>query len=407
MKKLIFILTLGLILINTGCASKTVEKEQETVSAPVENTFEKKSSLSNLAQNFNFKVGACIANDTIGNTKYTDMITADFNTITACNEFKAYSLLNQAQSQAQNKPVMNYKMADRIANFAQLNNIGVRGHVLVWDAYMCDWFFREGFTRDGNFVTKQEAEQRLSYYISEVISHFENNFPGVVYCWDVVNEAVADGINEAIPGNPYGIRKTRSGTSNIFNDIIGEDYVLFAFKCAKETITSLNADIKLFYNDYNTFYPGKRDNIIKLIKHLNESEKLCDGIGMQGYIGGYGQQSGCMNPNDLNLIKQAIILYSNLGIEVQMTEVAVRNYDNSEMSVLSHAKFYGNLFKVLKDTKIQGANFTAITIWGLCDNPFMDKNDYSYKMNGPFCGLFSKYFVPKTAYEEVYKVLSE
>ena len=126
---------------------------------------------------------------------------------------------------------------------------------------------------------------------------------------------------------------------------------------------------------------------------------------MQGYIGGYGQQNGCMNGNDLNLIKTAIKMYSDLGIEVQLTEVAVRNYDLSQMD--KHGRFYGNLIRAIISACNEGANFTGLTIWGICDNPSLPKTDYSYKMNGPYCGLFDKDLNPKKAYKEVYKVLAE
>lgn len=397
MKKIIYALSVVAAVFLVSCATKE-NKNQEL-------PFEKQYSLAQLAEKYDFKVGTCIAYDTVGNKNYVEMVKGDFNTITACNEFKAYSLLNQSASQSQNKPVMNYKTADRIASFAQTNGIGIRGHVLVWDAYMSDWFFREEFRRDGEFVSKEVMEDRLKYYITDVVTHFETNFPGVVYCWDVVNEAVADGAGEQIPGNPYHLRKTRGGTTNIFNEVMGEDYVLYAFQCAREVVDSLGADIKLFYNDYNTFYPDKRDAICRLIQHLNEKEKLCDGVGMQGYIGGYGQQNGCMNPGDLSLIKQAIKKYSDLGVEVQLTEVAVRNYNGDEDVMARHAKFYGDLYRTIIDAKKDGANFTGITMWGICDNPIMDKNDYSYKMNGPYCGLFTKYFQMKDSYKEVYKAL--
>ena len=385
----------------TGCASKESKKASSNAEIP----FEKSASLASLAEKYNFKVGACIAYDTVANKNYTEMIKGDFNTITACNEFKAYSLLNQTASQTQNRPVMNYKMADKIASFAQANGIGIRGHVLVWDAYMSDWFFRENFARDGAFVGKEVMEERLKYYIKEVITHFETNFPGVVYCWDVVNEAVADGANEQVPGNPYHLRKTRGGSSNIFYEIMGEDYVWYAFKCARDVVNELGCDVKLFYNDYNTFYPDKRDAITRLVQFLNKEERLCDGVGMQGYIGGYGQQNGCMNPGDLTLIKQAINQYSRLGVEVQLTEVAVRNYNGDEAVMKRHAEFYGELFRSLIGVVNSGANFTGITIWGICDNPIMDRSDYSYKQNGPYCGLFTKYFQPKDSYKEVYRVL--
>ncbi len=386
----------------TGCSSTKKSTEEQK-----SENFEKEYALYQLAEAYGFKVGANISYSLAGDGKYLNLLKGDFNTITASNEFKAYSLLKQSASQEQNKPVMSYKAADTIARFAQNNNIGIRGHVLVWDAYMPDWFFRQGFTRDGDFVDSDTMKERLRYYITEVITHFETEFPGLVYCWDVVNEAVADGSGEWIQGNPYHLRKTRGGVSNIFNDVIGEDYVKFAFKCARDAVNQVNPDIKLFYNDYNTFYPEKRNAIVNLVKYLNQEERLCDGVGMQGYVGGYGSQNGCMNPGDLVLIKDAIKTYSSLGVEVQLTELAVRNYENDEATMQKHAQFYGKLFQVLIDSKKEGQNFTAITIWGLCDNPFMDKSDYSYKMNGPFCGLFNKYYAIKDSYKEVYKTLEK
>ncbi len=386
----------------TGCSSTKKSTEEQK-----SENFEKEYALYQLAEAYGFKVGANISYSLAGDGKYLNLLKGDFNTITASNEFKAYSLLKQSASQEQNKPVMSYKAADTIARFAQNNNIGIRGHVLVWDAYMPDWFFRQGFTRDGDFVDSATMKERLRYYITEVITHFETEFPGLVYCWDVVNEAVADGSGEWIQGNPYHLRKTRGGVSNIFNDVIGEDYVKFAFKCARDAVNQVNPDIKLFYNDYNTFYPEKRNAIVNLVKYLNQEERLCDGVGMQGYIGGYGSQNGCMNPGDLVLIKDAIKTYSSLGVEVQLTELAVRNYESDEATMQKHAQFYGKLFQVLIDSKKEGQNFTAITIWGLCDNPFMDKSDYSYKMNGPFCGLFNKYYAIKDSYKEVYKTLEK
>ena len=165
-----------------------------------------------------FKIGAVISAQSVQNQNYTNMIKADFNSITASNEFKAYSLLNQSESQkSQNgMPVMYYAPADSIAKFAQQNKIGIRGHVLVWDAYMPVWFFTEGYKNDGAFVDSETMKKRLEYYIEEVVSHFETKFPGVVYCWDIVNEAVADGTNECKPEDSRRIRTSRGGAPNYF-----------------------------------------------------------------------------------------------------------------------------------------------------------------------------------------------
>ena len=48
-----------------------------------------------------------------------------------------------------------------------------------------------------------------------------------------------------------------------------------------------------------------------------------------------------------------------------------------------------------------------ITIWGICDNPSMPKNDYSYKMNGPYCGLFTKTYERKDAYYKALESIME
>ena len=398
----------------SGCSKKSESQAAQSQQSPFQSQFEvpaaqdtfvKEAKLCDLAQKYGFKVGACISYNQVTRSGYIKMLTEDFNTTTATNEFKAYSLLDQKKSIEAGKPVMNYAQADSIARLAQEKGIGIRGHVLVWDAYMTEWFFREGFKGDGMIVGKEEMQRRVQSYIEDVVTHFETEFPGVVYCWDVVNEAVADEVNERVADNDFHLRKSRGGSPNLFYGTMGEDYVKYAFKCARETINKVNPDIKLFYNDYNTFYEDKRDAIVRMIKYINNEEKLCDGLGMQGYIGGYGSQDGCMNPNDLALIKTAIKMYSDLGLEVQLTEVAVRNYEKDQIP--QHAKFYGQLFSTIISAVSEGANFTGITIWGISDNPGMSRTDYSYKMNGPYCGLFSEYYQPKDAYKEVYKVLAE
>ena len=421
MKKTVIVFAAVVLVCLCGCSKKEEQKQASPFSGQFslnlpkteaveeieeqEDDFVREAKLCELAQKYGFKVGACISYNLVNRSGYVKMLTDDFNTTTGTNEFKAYSLLDQKKSKEAGVPVMNYAPANAIARLAQENGIGIRGHVLVWDAYMTEWFFREGFKSDGKIVSQEEMEKRVKLYIEDVITHFETEFPGVVYCWDVVNEAVADEVNERVADNDYHLRKSRGGSPNLFYGTMGEDYVKYAFKCARETVNKVNPEIKLFYNDYNTFYEDKRDAIIRMINYINKDEKLCDGLGMQGYIGGYGQQAGCMNPNDLKLIKTAIKMYSELGLEVQLTEVAVRNYEKSQIS--NHAKFYGQLFRAIISACDEGANFTGITIWGITDNPGMPSSDYSYKMNGPYCGLFTEFYQPKEAFKEVYTVLAE
>ena len=404
MKKIITIAVIAITVLNlVSCKEKS-----KTVTTPLPVEAEKTQEttpLYELAAKHGFKIGTVINPYNLNKKSYTDMVKADFNSLTAGNEFKAYSLLNQGASQASENgmPAMNYTMADNIAKFAQENGIGVRGHVLVWDAYMPSWFFREGYTNDGAFVSSDNMKKRLQYYIEEVVAHFETNFPGVVNFWDVVNESVADVKNEAAAGYERMIRTKRGGTSNLFYDVIGPDYVELSFKYAREAVNKTNPAIKLFYNDYNTFYSPKKEAIGKLLQSINKNEKLCDGLGMQGYVGGYGQQNGCMNPNDIQLFGNAIKFYSDMGLEVQVTELALRNYEVEKAA--EHENFYADFFQMLVDANKNKQALTCVAIWGICDNPNMPKNDYSYKMNGPYCGLFNLDCTRKPEYFRVAKVL--
>ncbi len=330
---------------------------------------------------------------------------------------KAYSLLDQGLSRTSEDgmPRMNYTNADQMVAWAQENGIGVRGHVLVWDAYMTEWFFHEGYDVNKPIASREVMLQRMESYITQVVTHFEEKFPGVVYCWDVVNEAVGEAEGtEYEPDDERHVRTSRGGAINPFYEYVGSDYVEYAFLYARNVVDSLGADIKLFYNDYNTFRTGKCNAIIELTRSINSfakdengnARKLCDGVGMQGYIGGYGQQGGCMDANDLGLISKAIKAYAAEGLEVHLTEMAVRNFDAAKTE--AHAEFYVRLFKVFRAVNSGDVKpLTSVSVWGMCDNPTDTPSSYTYKMNGIYSGLLDENNQPKDVFWQIYDLLCE
>lgn len=373
------------------------------------------SSLNEAAKPYGFFMGGCMSYGHLRDKAYQALLTDHFGSITATNEMKAYSLLNHLPSRLSKDgmPVMDYSAADRMVAWAQENGLKVRGHVLVWDAYMTDWFFREDYHPQKGYADKETMRRRVAYYIRDVITHFETKFPGVVNCWDVVNEAVADNSAEWVEGDPRHLRKLRSGSSNLFLDHVGDDYVEYAFLCARDTVEELGADIRLFYNDYNAFYPEKSQAIENLVKSINSyatdasgaHRTLIDGVGMQGYVGGYGSQSGCMNPGDITRIKESILAYGALGCEVQLTEMALRNYEADKLD--KHADFYASLFRMLKTVNTaESAPFTGVTIWGLTDCNSLPRDNYSWKLNSPYGGLVDEAYAPKPAFAAVHGELT-
>ena len=401
MKRMLALLS-ALVLL-CACAPALAQEETEM------------DSLCDLTMAYGFKLGAPLSFNQIWDQNYLNFVKKHFNSITTTNEMKAYSLLDQRASKAakDGMPRMNYSQADQMVKWAQDNGIGVRGHVLVWDAYMSDWYFHEDFDPAKPIADVETIKARTEYYITEVVTHFEEKFPGVVYCWDVVNEAVADGPDEYAAGDPRHLRTMRSGSVNSFREYMGDDYVCWAFYYAKNAVEALGADIKLYYNDYNAYFPDKARAIRTLIDEVNffaqndygEFRQLCDGIGMQGYIGGYGVQEGCLVNSHIGMIKNEILNYAAMGLEVQITEMAVRNFELDQAE--KHAEFYANLFKMFKSLNTEDGNpLLAVSIWGITDSN-APKGNYVYNLNSPYGGLVDLKLNYKDAFYRVYEVMKQ
>ena len=81
-----------------------------------------------------------------------------------------------------------------------------------------------------------------------------------------------------------------------------------AFQYAHEA----DPDAELYYNDYNEWFPGKREAIVKLVKTLKERGLRIDGIGMQSHLG--------IETPSLEEYEKAIITYSDLGLKASIPE---------------------------------------------------------------------------------------
>ena len=363
------------------------------------------------AEPYGFRLGGAFGFWDMQNAVYMDFLDDHFNSLTCTNETKAYSLLDQnaCRRSEDGMPRMNFTNADKMIAWCREHGKGVRGHVLVWDAVMqYPWFFHEGYDEKKPFADPEVNRARLASYIDQVITHFEEKFPGVIYCWDVVNEAIGDSASDWRADDPRHIRIVRDGGPNFFQAYVGDDYVEYAFLCARNTVDRLGKDIRLFYNDYNMFMKEKRSAAVALAESIRaydpDGRPLIDGIGMQGYLGGYGVQEGCLEDHLISDVKETIALFSSMGLEVQITEMAVRNFDKSKAEL--HADFYGRLFSevFMQANSGESRPLTAVCIWGLVDAP-EGKQDYVYKMNSPYgCFLSTKYEI-KTCFDRVYHVL--
>jgi endo-1,4-beta-xylanase len=74
-------------------------------------------------------------------------------------------------------------------------------------------------------------------------------------------------------------------------------------------------DAELYYYDFNTWRPEKRDGIVRMVKMLKAAGIRIDGIGMQGHWG--------LDYPSTSDIEAAIDAYAALGVKVMITELDV------------------------------------------------------------------------------------
>ncbi|CAM3824859.1 endo-1,4-beta-xylanase [Mucilaginibacter galii] len=302
----------------------------------------------------------------------SSLITKEFGSITPENAMKMGPIHPEENR-------FYWRDADSIVAFAQRNHLKVRGHTLCWHAQAPGWMFKDSLGKD---VSKEVLLERLHKHINTVVSRYK----GKIYAWDVVNEAIAD--------DTTFLRKTK------WTQITGDEFISKAFEYAHE------ADPKavLFYNDYNTEQPAKREKIYKLLKGLLAKGVPVKGVGLQAHW-------SVNNPSREELEK-SIQMFSSLGLQVQFTELDISVYAGRQGGQLINGERpqekavftpemeqqqlekYKMVFDVFRKYR---KNITGVTFWNVSDRyTWLDGRG---RKNFPL--LFDTNLKPKKAYWEV------
>lgn len=215
------------------------------------------------------------------------LIVKEFNSITPENDMKMGPI-------HPSEKVYNWKNADAIVDFAVKHHIKIRGHNLCWHSQEAAWMFTGP---DGNPVTKELLLKRLKDHICAVAGRYK----GKIYAWDVVNETIDDSDDTT--------KIYRA--SNWFKICNGPDFIEAAFRYAHEA----DPGAKLYYNDYNSEKPVKREKIYKLLKKLVDDHVPIDGVGFQAHWK--------LNEPSPEELRKALDEVTGLGLKVQITELDI------------------------------------------------------------------------------------
>lgn len=319
-----------------------------------------------------FPIGVAVSPQVL-NGPTGSFIIKEFNSITPENAMKMGPIHPQ-----ENK--YNWTDADAIVNFATKNNIKVRGHNLCWHEQTPRWFFKDSL---GKPVTKEVLLRRLKDHITAVVSRYK----GKIYAWDVVNEAIDDDSTKFLRNSEW-------------YQICGEDFIAKAFEYAH----AADPQAKLYYNDYNTERPEKRDRVYKLLKKLVDAKVPIDGVGLQAHW-------SIFEPSEKDL-RATIKKFSSLGLKIQITEldISVYPWEKNRRSLKpgesdaftpeleqKQIQQYKMAFDVFRDYK---KVITGVTFWNLSDKyTWLDNYPVTGRKNYPL--LFDQNLQPKKAYWEV------
>ncbi len=299
-----------------------------------------------------FDIGTCAGGWIGSRDDYQEFVKAQFSIVTPENELKPDSVLDVAASQEKaaeddTAVAVHFDAVKPILDFASASGIKVHGHVLVWHNQTPEAFFHEGYQADAPLVSREVMLARLENYIAQVMAFMDENYPGVVVSWDVVNEAVDDATGQL--------------RDSMWLQVVGEDYLARAFELARKYAPE---GTLLYYNDYNTAYQPKQDGIVKLLEELMA----------EGSIDGYGFQmhNAAASPT-IEELTNAVERVAALGLRLRVSELDITVDANDEPSFTTQAQVYAGVMKLLS---AHAEQLEAVQFWGITDSMSWRSSQY-------------------------------
>jgi endo-1,4-beta-xylanase len=301
------------------------------------------------------------------NPVYAGIVASQFDHVTF-----EYALKNGAIVRRDGK--LDYRRADELVKLCRSKGLNIYGHTLCW--YQNNSPYLATLAGDSAAI-----ENFLQHYIKATVSRYK----GVVYAWDVVNEAI---------DNQGKLRTSGKAGKDYFywGRYLKQGYIARAFQYAHEADSSA----LLFYNDYDLErYPEKLQGVIALVQRLKQQHVPIDGIGTQLHISINTPNAG---------IDSAFKSLALTGLLVRISELDIKaNPDNDSDFVFTAgipqkqaekcAYVLASYFKYVPARQRYG-----ITFWNVGDGDSWIVLSQKRKDNPT---LFDQHYKPKAMYYAV------
>ena len=316
------------------------------------------------ADKFDFGTAVC-ANEVLDADRM-NFYKSQFSIFTPGNEMKPDALLDMGECikafrKTGDQTVVKVKFDSCIPllDWAQKNGVKIHGHVLVWHAQTPSTFFHEGYSVKNPLASREVMLARMESYIRQVLEWTQENYPGVIVSWDVVNEAAAD-----------SGRKLRD---SLWTQVVGEDFINRAFEYARKYAAE---GTLLYYNDYNS----------EVTMKALVTRDIVDSLIADGTIDGYGFQSHyTAGSTNLFYVEVAMkemakrTLQDGTPLRLRISELDVGIPSNTQSNWQTQARFYNELFNLYEQYADQ---IEAVHTWGTVDSLSWRADEYPLLFDG-------------------------
>ncbi|KAJ0415020.1 glycoside hydrolase superfamily [Aspergillus carlsbadensis] len=284
----------------------------------------------------------------LNDTKFAAVLAHQFNSLSPENEMK-WAFLNPTIGH------YNWDTLDRLVEFAEANDMVVKGHGLISGCCNPDYVL--------NITDPTAMRAALTAHFNAIMHRYQ----GKMDRWDVATEVI----------------KTQGGgldPNNDFYKVLGPGFVGEVFHIAR----AADPTAKLFINENLVeSLPEKRQDLYDLVSDLVADGVPIDGVALQMHITEVAPIPG--------VLTDMVNSYRALGLETTIAELDVHT-----LNTTLHTEIYGAVVSEALE-----AGITDISFWG-----FTDKHAYTW-LPGAKPLMFDECYKPKGAFYATHSALAD
>jgi endo-1,4-beta-xylanase len=190
-------------------------------------------------------------------------------------------------------PTPDYSLADRLIDFASVNQIAPKGAAMIWNDWAPPWL---------KAMSAREISAELDRHVAETSARYS----GRMWAWDVVNEPFFP-----LHGREGGFRK------GPWFDAIGASYIERAFR--RSAKADPNAHLILneaFCEQDDEWGNAIRPRLFEFVRRLKDSGVPIHGVGFQAHLKPH-------LPHNYGRFAEYAARFAALGLDVHVSELDV------------------------------------------------------------------------------------